>query len=347
MASETHATTSGATFQRGNFFENDDDTKSILSNAFSELRAIIFDVRASSAILLAAYDATTNEASRLSRACKDDRAQRTRTRQTMMTEAQKLAIRLERESDDGTKQLVLMNQMLQETHVQLMEENDSCHRLLEHALSPTSLQRNMQIRSIQDGTSHVMNEMSKVESVLLRATSEFTRAVKSFNSSGGGGVQRVGSGDVGRNATSMLDTEYFEGQPIRASLEELKQLRSEVVRLRHTLSSTAMPKQRGSSSSSNSNGGGRDNGGSGEEYDRRVAYDKQYKKETADAQVIRDLKKRVEELLARQGPEGGDATNMSPVPNVFTESHAATQQQLRQLLRREKEQVRVFNFFLI
>ena len=81
------------------------------------LREHMVDMKSSTSNLLNAYQTTTNEAKRLSNVYQESKQQRINVRQTLMLESSKLVQGLRNSKDDRSAQLLLMNRMLQETHV--------------------------------------------------------------------------------------------------------------------------------------------------------------------------------------------------------------------------------------
>ena len=134
-------------------------------------------------------------------------------------------------------------------------------------------------------------------------------------------TQNSNDGDSGNR-----NDQYFEGQSVRASMDELKGLRSEVIRLRHALNANS----RSSSGSSSSKS------------------EKHFNRETADAQVIRDLKAEVSTLrTAVHKANVSNQNSRSPgsggsgVTTVDSNTYSIMQQQLRDLHNRERKQVSV------
>jgi hypothetical protein len=88
-----------------------------LGEAMLSLREHMVDMKSSSSNLLNAYRTTTNEAKRLSNVYQESKQQRINVRQTLMLESSKLVQGLRNSRDHRSTQLLLMNRMLQETHV--------------------------------------------------------------------------------------------------------------------------------------------------------------------------------------------------------------------------------------
>jgi hypothetical protein len=88
-----------------------------LGAAMISLREHMVDMKSSSSNLLNAYRTTTNEAKRLSNVYQESKQQRINVRQTLMLESSKLVQGLRNSRDHRSTQLLLMNRMLQETHV--------------------------------------------------------------------------------------------------------------------------------------------------------------------------------------------------------------------------------------
>ena len=195
--------------------------------------------------------------------------------------------------------------MLQETQISLMEENAKMTRLFNVALKPTELKRTLNVRQVEEKTTDLEEKLGRCNSVVTQCTRMLIQEQRKQQSQNG----------YGNSTTDIGGIEYFEGQPVQMSLTELKRLRSEVVRLRHRLRAMETTNNNGTT---------------------RNTSEESFKRETADAQVIRSLRAQVEQLnddIMKNSPRKDKKTTV-----VDSAVYAKMQLQIRQLLRREQQQ---------
>ena len=195
--------------------------------------------------------------------------------------------------------------MLQETQISLMEENAKMTQLFNVALKPTELKRTLNVRQVEEKTTDLEEKLGRCNSVVTQCTRMLIQEQRKQQSQNG----------YGNSTTDIGGIEYFEGQPVQMSLTELKRLRSEVVRLRHRLRAMETTNNNGTT---------------------RNTSEESFKRETADAQVIRCLRAQVEQLnddIMKNSPRKDKKTTV-----VDSAVYAKMQLQIRQLLRREQQQ---------
>ena len=293
------------------------------ADAMAQFHAAVRSVAAAAASLKAACGAATNEAGRLRHAYAEGQRHVRLTRQTVVRESARLAARLRGSSTSSSAQLTAMNDTLVAQQNALVEEKQRAERLLTSALDARTLAAAMGVRDVTSATNALIECVGKAEARMARcAFLEMRR--KRFDAASGNGSRRQGGDE---EASPML-------KPAESSdAAELKQLRAEVVRLRHTLEATgsaAAPSHPRPSA------------------ERRITLSKarkhllrpyeSYRQESADAEVIRQLRRQNLQLQA-QVMARGDAQDRRAGNQENTEL-TKIEAQLQEVLSREQSQVR-------
>ena len=216
----------------------------------------------SAKVLASACSDATKQAKRMRRAFQNSQELVHTTRKKVILESQNLVRKLGGSGGDSMQQLKLMNKMLQETQLQLLDEKACSDKTLQEACNPELLGLTKQNAL----ASEFSEKIQRAETFLVRCTAEI--------------IKRTNKNSIQMSTT---DQHYAGEVSLHNRVMELKRLRAEVVRLRHTMHAYEITESLEEKKASTPRG-------TGKHVMRHYA---SYERESADAQVICELKGQV------------------------------------------------------